>query len=119
MAARRLPSARAPNVLLASRGAFFSIPTVAAPVDQILEYCSQRGIATIATSPTADKLYTEANLASPCALVLGTEHAGLSVDLMNQSDQLVAIPMRGAGDSLNVASSAAVILYEAVRQRTT
>lgn len=107
-----------PNVLRASRGAFFSLPAVAVPALAILEFCSEKNITTIATSPAAEQRYTEANLAGPVALVLGTEHEGLSDDLLNRSDQLVSIPMLGAGDSLNVASSAAVMLYEAVRQRS-
>ncbi len=54
----------------------------------------------------------------PTAIVLGTEHRGLTTELLAGTDLAVGIPMHGAGDSLNVSTSAAIILYEAVRQRT-
>ncbi len=106
-----------PNVLRASRGAFFSVPTVVATTDEVLAFCHEKGITTVATSPAAPEYYTAKNLARPVALVLGTEHEGLSPDLLGSCDTTVSIPMLGAGDSLNVASSAAILLYEAQRQR--
>jgi TrmH family RNA methyltransferase len=107
-----------PNVLRASRGAFFSVPTVAALTAEILEFCRQNGVTTVATSPAASSCYTATDLAGPIALVLGTEHEGLSDHLLAACDLKVSIPMLGTGDSLNVASSAAVLLYESLRQRS-
>jgi TrmH family RNA methyltransferase len=49
--------------------------------------------------------------------VLGAEDTGLSPDLLAAADTAVALPMAGAGDSLNVSTTAAILLYEAVRQR--
>ena len=72
-----------PNVLRASRGAFFSVPTVEASAEDILDYCRENGITTVATSPAADSLYTEAELGGRIALVLGTEHDGLSGELLS------------------------------------
>ncbi len=106
-----------PNVLRASRGAFFHLPTVEAPAEKILAFCAARGVTTVAASPAARADYTATDLARPLALVLGTEHDGLSPRMLAACDITVGIPMLGAGDSLNVASSAAVLLYEALRQR--
>ena len=106
-----------PNVLRASRGAFFHMPTVEAPAEAILAFCAERGVMTVAASPAAPAAYTAADLSRPLALVLGTEHDGLSAEMLAACDVKVSIPMLGAGDSLNVASSASVLLYEALRQR--
>jgi len=107
-----------PNVLRASRGAFFSVPTVAASLDTVLEFLKSHNIASVATSPVADHRWDEIGLTGPTAIVLGTEHEGLSGDWLAQADLTVGIPMLGRGDSLNVSTSAAVLLYEAVRQRS-
>lgn len=106
-----------PNVLRASRGACFAVPTVAAASGDILEFLRRNGITTLATSPAAESEYSAADLTGPVALVLGTEHDGLSEEMLAACDGTVSIPMLGKGDSLNVAASCAVLLYEAVRQR--
>lgn len=106
-----------PNVLRASRGSFFSVPTVAAESEIIVEYLRSRGVRLVAASPVADHSWDEVDLSQPVALVLGTEHDGLSPELMASCDLTVGIPMLGTGDSLNVSISAAILLYEAVRQR--
>ena len=108
-----------PNVLRASRGAFFSVPTIAAETAEVLDFLRDRGITTVATSPVADQPWNEVDLTGPVAIVLGTEHEGLSTELLTGTDLAVGLPMLGAGDSLNVSTSAAIVLYEAVRQRTT
>ncbi len=107
-----------PNVLRASRGSFFSVPTVAAATDTVQEFLRTKGIASVATSPVADHRWDEIGLSGPTAIVLGAEHEGLSSAWLGQADLTVGIPMLGVGDSLNVSTSAAVLLYEAVRQRS-
>ena len=106
-----------PNVLRTSRGALFHVPTVAATTAEILTWLSSRGITTVAATPTADTIYTDADLSGPVALVLGAENTGLSDELLRGTDRQVQLPMHGSGDSLNVAATAAVLLYEAVRQK--
>ncbi len=106
-----------PNVLRASRGSFFSVPSVTAESEAVMDYLHQQGIQMVATSPIADHHWDEVDLTGPVAMVLGTEHDGLSPALMSRCDLTVGIPMRGTGDSLNVSTSAAILLYEAVRQR--
>ena len=106
-----------PNVLRASRGAFFSLPTVAAETPDILDFLSRNGVQTVATTPAATDQYSEVDLTGPVALFFGTEHEGLTDDLLFACPVKVAIPMLGGGDSLNVATSCAIVLYEAIRQR--
>ncbi len=107
-----------PNVLRASRGAFFSVPTVTAATDTVLTWLATNYIRRVATSPAAADNWSDVDLAQPVAIMLGTEHDGLSAQLLNAADLAVSLPMLGAGDSLNLSTSAAVLLYEAVRQRT-
>lgn len=106
-----------PNVLRSSRGASFAVPTVAAETAEILDFLHRQGIAAVAASPAADHDYAAADLTGPVALVLGTEHEGLTPELLAACDRSVSIPMAGMGDSLNVATSCAILLYEAARQR--
>jgi RNA methyltransferase, TrmH family len=108
-----------PNVLRASRGAFFSVPAVHCHIGEARDYLHERGLKVLASTPGATASYTNADLTGPVAVVLGCEHDGLSEAwLKDDGAQAVRIPMRGHGDSLNVATAAAIILYEAVRQRS-
>jgi RNA methyltransferase, TrmH family len=108
-----------PNVMRASRGSFFNVPAVHCHIGEARDFLHERGLKVLATTPTATDSYTAADLTGPVAVVLGCEHDGLSEAwLKDEGCQAVRIPMRGHGDSLNVATAAAVILYEAVRQRT-
>ena len=106
-----------PNVLRASRGAFFTVPAVAAPREQVVDWLRARGLRLLAADPGGADLWDAAELAGPVAVVLGAEHDGLSPALRAACDAIAGIPMRGTGDSLNVATAAAVLLYEAARRR--
>ena len=106
-----------PNVLRASRGAYFTVPTVAAPRQEIVAWLRDHGVRLVAASPDGADLWDACDLTGPVALVLGAEHEGLSAALRADCDGTVSIPMHGAGDSLNVATAAAILLYEAARQR--
>ncbi|MBK7669825.1 MAG: RNA methyltransferase [bacterium] len=106
-----------PNVLRASRGAYFTVPTVAAPRQEIIAWLRDHGVRLVAASPDGADLWDACDLTGPVALVLGAEHEGLSAALRADCDDTVCIPMHGAGDSLNVATAAAILLYEAARQR--
>ncbi len=106
-----------PNALRASTGAVFSVPVVAAERDEIAAWLGGRGIAAVATTPDADHPYTALDLRGPVALLLGAEDRGLSPELLAAADRACRIPMDGAADSLNVSVSAAILAYEARRQR--
>jgi len=106
-----------PNVLRASRGACFTVPVIEAEKGEIWAYLRQMSIRCIATSPAAETEYTDCDLTGAVAFVLGAEDQGLDENWLQHADKAVRIPMSGRIDSLNVATTAALLLYEAVRQR--
>jgi TrmH family RNA methyltransferase len=107
-----------PNALRASTGAVFSVPTFAAPADAIVAFLRGRGVSLLATTPDADVLHTDTDLRGPTAILLGAEDTGLTPALLDACDRRCRVPMHGAADSLNVSVTAAVLAYEAVRQRS-
>jgi RNA methyltransferase, TrmH family len=106
-----------PNVVRASTGVLFSVPCVVEENSAVLSWLRARAIRTVATSPSAAKLYTEADLRGPIAIIMGSEQYGLSEFWLKNADLPVRIPMAGQADSLNVAMAALITLFEAVRQR--
>jgi TrmH family RNA methyltransferase len=106
-----------PNVVRASIGTLFALPVVETSSEEALRWLADNRIQIVATSPHADKDYTQADLGKPSAIVLGTEQYGLSDQWLKEAQEKVRIPMLGQSDSLNVASAATILLYEAVRQR--
>jgi 23S rRNA (guanosine2251-2'-O)-methyltransferase len=82
-----------------------------------LEQLRERGFQVVATSPRAEKLYHEIDFRQPTVLLLGGEERGLPPHLRRAASQVVKLPMQGRVESLNVASSGAILLYEVVRQR--
>ncbi len=107
-----------PNVVRASRGTLFSVPTVEAESSAVLEWLRAKKIQVLAASPSADVLYTEARLDQPAAIAVGTEDKGLTDFWMSHADIKVKIPMMGKVNSLNVSIATALITYEAIRQRS-
>ena len=85
---------------------------------RLSEELKERGIWTVGTSADASMHYTEGDWTVPCALLLGSEGAGLHRLVRERCDALVRIPVRGHITSLNVSVAAGVVLYEALRQRT-
>ena len=106
-----------PNVVRASIGTIFSLPVVETSSAEALEWLARGKIRLVATTPHTDTLYTQADLKSGVAIVLGTEQYGLSDRWLARADLKVRIPMLGQADSLNVSAAATLLLYEAVRQR--
>ena len=106
-----------PNVVRASRGAVFSVPTVECDNASALKWLKGRGIRILAATPSAEEVYSDIDLREPVAITVGTEDEGLSAFWMSQADVKVKILMQGKVNSLNVSVSTAVIVYEAVRQR--
>ncbi|MBA2720826.1 MAG: RNA methyltransferase [Chloroflexi bacterium] len=106
-----------PNAIRASIGTIFALPVVAATSADVLAWLTERGIRPLATVVEATTRYTDVDLRGPVAIVLGSEAGGLSDAWRAPEVSPIAIPMRGLADSLNVSIAAAVVLFEAVRQR--
>ena len=106
-----------PNVVRSSRGTLFSVPVAEADGAETIAWLRARGIKLVAATPQANLVYTEADLRGPAAIAVGAEDEGLSRAWLEQADIAVRIPMLGRVNSLNVATAATLLLYEAVRQR--
>lgn len=108
-----------PNVVRASKGALFTVPVGEADTARVIQWLQRHRIRVIVADPEANIAYTDADLNGPTAIVVGAEHEGLSALWQEAADIGVRIPMQGRVNSLNVATSAAVLLYEAAHQRNT
>jgi TrmH family RNA methyltransferase len=106
-----------PNVVRASTGVLFSVPLVVDESERVRAWLQERKIRAVATTPAAEKIYSDADLRGPLAIVMGSEQYGLSEFWLKHCDQPVRIPMAGRADSLNVAMATIITLFEAVRQR--
>ncbi len=106
-----------PNVIRASRGAVFAVPTVEAESSTALAWLRSRKMRVLAATPSAEVLYTDVDLREPIAIAVGTEDEGLTDFWMQNADIKVKIPMLGRVNSLNVSIATALITYESVRQR--
>lgn len=106
-----------PNVVRASVGTLFTVPTVEADGEETLRWLKEQGVAILAATPQAKHEFTQVDLVRPLAIAVGTEQLGLSERWMQQADLQVRIPMNGVADSLNVAMAATLLMYEVYRQR--
>jgi TrmH family RNA methyltransferase len=106
-----------PNLVRASKGTVFSVPVASADVAGSLVWLSDNGIALAATTPDTDLYYTDVDYTGPVAIAVGSEKCGLSEEVLTAAAYRIRIPMVGRANSLNVAASAAVVIFEAVRQR--
>lgn len=106
-----------PNLIRASLGAVFSVPVAVCASEEAYAWLAERGIAVLTAQLQDSTPYDEADLTRPVALVFGTEDRGLTPFWRQRADAHVRIPMAGMMDSLNVSVSAAVLAFEAVRQR--
>ena len=107
-----------PNVIRASRGAVFSVPTVEVESSNALAWLRSNKMRVLAATPSADEMYTDVDMREPVAIAVGTEDTGLTDFWMQNADVKVKIPMLGKVNSLNVSIATALITYEAVRQRS-
>lgn len=107
-----------PNVIRSSVGTLFTKQVVAAKSEDVYDFLERHEITAYGAILSKDsKLYTETDLSAPTALLLGTEHEGLT-DFWKERAQPIIIPMNGSNDSLNVSNAAAILVYEALRQRS-
>ena len=106
-----------PNTIRASAGAIFSVPVAAASSQAALTWLRDRTLRIVTARVDAERLYTDTDLTGPLAIVLGAEADGLSTAWAGPGFEAVRLPMLGAVDSLNISVTAAILLYEARRQR--
>jgi TrmH family RNA methyltransferase len=106
-----------PNTIRASLGTVFSRNICEATASDTISWLRDRSLVIIAARPDASKLYTDADMRGGTAIVLGSEAAGLAPVWSGENVTAVRIPMHGLADSLNVSTTAAVLFYEALRQR--
>jgi TrmH family RNA methyltransferase len=106
-----------PNAIRASSGTVFTVQLAAASTLATLDWLRSRGIRIVAARVDGERLYTDADLSGPVAIAFGAESEGLSAAWSATGIEPIRLPMLGAADSLNVSVSAAVVLYEARRQR--
>jgi TrmH family RNA methyltransferase len=106
-----------PNLVRASKGTVFSVPVASDSTAATLEWLDQQGIPVVATTPDTDLDFTDVDYTGPVAVAVGAEKHGLSDRVLDHAAYRVRIPMVGRANSLNVATSAAIVIYEAVRQR--
>ena len=106
-----------PNVIRASIGGVFCVPTAVCTSQECIVFLKQHGIK-ILTSQLQDSYeYYDYDMTQGTAIVMGTESTGLTNQWREAADAHIRIPMLGRLDSLNVSVSAAILMYEAVRQR--
>ncbi|MEE8452643.1 MAG: RNA methyltransferase [Thermoguttaceae bacterium] len=106
-----------PNAIRASLGTIFTMPVCSATTTETLDWLRQSGMAIYATRVDGSVPYTEVDYRRPAAVVLGSEAEGLSAAWSTDEVTAVRVPMLGMADSLNVSATAAVLFYEALRQR--
>ena len=106
-----------PNLIRSSVGAVFSVPVAVCTSADAIAFLKKRGIRIFTAQLQDSEWYYDTDMTGATALVMGTESTGLTQAWRDSADAHIKIPMLGRLDSLNVSVSAAVLLYEAVRQR--
>lgn len=106
------------DAIKTSAGAIHHIPICKTNnLFRTVQYLQNSGVQIVAATEKADEIYTNGNFKSPSAIVMGSEESGISQSILNIADQKLKIPLFGNIESLNVSVSAALMIYEAVRQR--
>lgn len=106
-----------PNLIRSSIGAIFTVPTVSCASEECIAFLKSKGIAILTAQLQDSSLYYDIDMKRGTAIVMGTEATGLTQQWRQAADAHIRIPMLGCLDSLNVSASAAILMYEAVRQR--
>ena len=106
-----------PNLIRASIGAVFTVPVVACDSTTCIDFLKSKNIKILTAQLQDSSLYYDTDMRRGVAIVMGTESTGLTPQWRLAADAHIRIPMLGRLDSLNVSVSAAILLFEAVRQR--
>ena len=107
-----------PNLIRSSIGAIFTVPTVACTSEECIRFLQERNIQILTAQLQDSHLYYDTDMRKGTAIVMGTESTGLTNQWREMATAHIRIPMLGQLDSLNVSVSAAILLFEAVRQRS-
>ena len=106
------------DAIKTSAGALYYLPVCREKnLKKTLRELRRRGLVIYAATEKAEQVYTDANLKEACAIILGSEDTGIDEELLSLSNERIKIPQFGKIESLNVSAAAAVLVYEAVRQR--
>ena len=108
-----------PNLIRSAVGALFTVPCVACSTEECIAFFKTKGIQILTAQLQDSRLYYDTPMTGATAIVMGTEATGLTEEWRKAADAHIRIPMLGRLDSLNVSVSAAILLFEAVRQRQT
>jgi TrmH family RNA methyltransferase len=106
-----------PNVVRSSLGCLFTQQIIVCSLEQMISFCRQKGIKLLVSHLDVRENFFSEDLREAIALVLGSEANGVSKDCFDAADKRLKIPMRGEADSMNVSNAAAIMIYEALRQR--
>lgn len=106
-----------PVAMRASTGAVFTKRLVRATFDEFVDWAKRRGVTIVGTAGDATEDYRTADYGERTAILMGSERAGLPPERQSVCDLMVAIPMRGRADSLNLAVATALVLYEVLHRR--
>ena len=106
-----------PNLIRASIGGVFSVPTAVCTSEECIAFLKANGIKILTAQLQDSYEYYDYDMTHATAIVMGTESSGLTNQWREAADAHIRIPMLGRLDSLNVSVSAAILMYEAVRQR--
>jgi TrmH family RNA methyltransferase len=107
-----------PNVVRASKGTVFAVQVASGPTGDVVDWLRRNRLPIVVATPDARRVVTDLDLTGGVAVVVGAEHAGVGSRLVDSADSTASLPMVGRVNSLNVAATAAVVLYEVVRQRS-
>ena len=106
------------DAIKTSAGALYYLPVCREKnLKKTIRELKHRGLAIYAATEKAERSYTDANLKEACAIILGSEDTGIDEELLPLANEQIKIPQFGKIESLNVSAAAAVLVYEAVRQR--
>ena len=106
------------DAIKTSAGALYHLPVCREKnLKKTIKELKRRGLTLFAATEKADKFYTEVDMKEGCMIIMGAEDTGIDEELLVLADQQIKIPQYGKIESLNVSAAAAILVYEAVRQR--
>lgn len=106
------------DAIKTSAGALYNLPVCREQnLKRVIKELKRKGLLLYAASEKGEKMYTEIDMNCGCVIIMGAEDTGIDEELLRHVNEQVRIPLKGSIESLNVSAAAAIMLYEAVRQR--